>query len=86
MFSSRDSIVRAEEEDRDSLACSEDSLKDKTTVTAIGKVNQICNCQTPATCADYVHASGKHDYCLHGFRNQTQLTLSIYVLLRLPYS
>jgi hypothetical protein len=41
MSSSRDQIVRAEEEERDSLECSEDSLRQKTTVTAIGKVSQI---------------------------------------------
>ena len=41
MPSSHENIVRAEEEERDSLECSEDSLKEKTTVTAIGKVGEI---------------------------------------------
>lgn len=45
MSSSREQIVPIEEEDRDSLECSQDSLKEKTTVTAIGKVNHIRNCQ-----------------------------------------
>ena len=51
MSSSRDreQIVQAEEEDRDSLGCSEDSLREKTTVTAIGKVNRIRN-------FPYIHA------------------------------
>ncbi|XP_020625617.1 uncharacterized protein LOC110063004 [Orbicella faveolata] len=38
MFSSRDQIVREDEQETDSLRCSEDSLKEKTTVTTIGKV------------------------------------------------
>ena len=45
MSSSREQIVPIEEEDGDSLGCSEDSLKEKTTVTAIGKVNHVRNCQ-----------------------------------------
>ena len=46
MPSSHENIVRAEEEERDSLECAEDSLKEKTTVTAIGKVGEI---SIPAT-------------------------------------
>ena len=45
MSSPRDRIIREEDEEVDSLGCPEDSLEQKTTVTAIGKVNQICNCQ-----------------------------------------
>ena len=55
MSSSREQIVRAEEEDRDSLECYEDSLKDKTTVTAIGKVNQ--SSKLPKSLS-YIHAIG----------------------------
>ena len=62
MSSSREQIVRAEEEDRDSLGCSEDSLKDKTTVTAIGKVNQNSKLRI-YPCID----RGKREYCFHGF-------------------
>jgi len=43
MSGSRDQLVLEEEEEID-LRCSEGSLKDKMTITAIGKVNQICNC------------------------------------------
>ncbi|KAL9959551.1 hypothetical protein ACROYT_G032882 [Oculina patagonica] len=38
MASLRDKIVSAEEEERDSMECSEESLRERTTVTAIGKV------------------------------------------------
>ena len=67
MSSSREQIVRAEEEDRDSLECFEDSLKDKTTVTAIGKVNQ--NSKLPISYMVLYPSidQGKHEYCLHGF-------------------
>ena len=40
MEGSRDKIVPAEEEESDSLGCSEDNIRERTTVTAIGKV--IC--------------------------------------------
>ena len=35
---SRDKIVLEEEEEEDSFDCSEDSIRERTTVTAIGKV------------------------------------------------
>ncbi|KAJ7331212.1 hypothetical protein OS493_019994 [Desmophyllum pertusum] len=38
MEGSRDKIVPAEEEESDSLGCSEDNIRERTTVTAIGKV------------------------------------------------
>lgn len=41
MDSSRDKIVSADEEEGDSMECSEDSLRERTTVTAIGKVKKI---------------------------------------------
>lgn len=41
MSSSLDRIVREEDEEVDSLGLSEDSLKQKTTVTAIGKVSNL---------------------------------------------
>lgn len=41
MASSRDKIISAEEEERDSMECSEDSLRERTTVMAIGKVREI---------------------------------------------